>query len=55
MGAPVVFALDGPNRLVVDLPGVSAKAINAAGGGPVAKVRAAQFDSGKRLKAKLAG
>lgn len=43
--APASFALDEPKRLVVDLPGVTVSTVGAASGGPVAKVRAAQFDA----------
>ncbi len=45
-GTPTTFALDAPKRLVIDVPGATTGAITAAGGGPVAKVRGAQFDSG---------
>lgn len=45
-GAPALLALDGPRRLVIDLPGVSADMRNLPGGGAVSKVRTAQFDAG---------
>lgn len=44
-GRGTAFALDGPKRLVIDLPGVSAGTLAFAGGGPVAGVRTAQFDA----------
>lgn len=45
-GMPAAFALDAPKRLVIDVPGATTGTLTAAGGGPVAKVRGAQFDSG---------
>lgn len=45
IGQPTAFALDGPRRLVIDIPGASTTAVTVAGGGPIEKARAAQFDA----------
>jgi N-acetylmuramoyl-L-alanine amidase len=45
--APSAFALDGPKRLVIDLPGNSADTRNFAGHGSVSGARTAQFSADK--------
>jgi N-acetylmuramoyl-L-alanine amidase len=42
--APVAFALSGPDRIVIDLSGVTSTGTSLDGAGPVARLRAAQFD-----------
>lgn len=45
--APSAFALDGPRRLVIDLPGSSADTRSFAGQGSVSAARSAQFSADK--------
>ncbi len=45
--APSLFALGQPNRIVIDLPGVSVAAGTVAGEASIARIRMAQFDKGR--------